>query len=241
MTPAKTLESARSTEDEFEHPYPAVDVVLFTVHDDGALAVMLINRSEPPLGWALPGAFVQMREDVDTTARRVLREKLGFATTPDFIALRPFGSVGRDPRRRVISLPHVALVDLDRLGRTAESRPGDVRAGLVQLDGDLQVTVEDEAQKLAFDHAEMLAEAVRELRRRVELDDPRVHAQLLPERFTLRKLQEVHEAILGVEVNRDSFRRRVLTSGRLVDTSEREAGVGHRPATLYRWRAGGSD
>ena len=59
--------------------------------------------------------------------------------------------------------------------------------------------------------------------------------QLLPSRFTLRALQEVHEAVLGRALNKDSFRRRMLQSGRVKATGKREAGVGHRPAELYRF------
>ena len=59
--------------------------------------------------------------------------------------------------------------------------------------------------------------------------------QLLPRTFTLRRLQDVHETILGRPVNKDAFRRRMLASGVLHATGEREREVGHRPAELYRF------
>jgi 8-oxo-dGTP diphosphatase len=220
----------------FPHPYLTVDVVLLTVRA-GQLGVVAIDRKQRPRAWALPGAFVQIDEDVDQTARRVLEDKLGIARVPRFIALKPFGTVDRDPRRRVITLPHVALVDLDRLGRGAGSGGQPWGLGAMEVgESQVSVTVNGRVEHLAFDHEDILLEAVRELRRRVDLDDPEVHAQLLPAEFTLRRLQEVHEAIMGRSVNRDSFRRRVLTSGRLDATGHRETDVEHRPAELYRWR-----
>lgn len=87
---------------------------------------------------------------------------------------------------------------------------------------------------LAFDHADMLATAV--LRLRGKLGYTPVGYALLPDRFTLRQLQDVHETILGRPLNKDSFRRSMLASGKLEPTHEREEGVGHRPAVLYRRR-----
>ena len=60
--------------------------------------------------------------------------------------------------------------------------------------------------------------------------------QLLPEMFTLLDLQRVHEVVLDRPVNKDSFRRRMLASGELEATGERQADVDHRPAELYRYR-----
>ena len=86
---------------------------------------------------------------------------------------------------------------------------------------------------LAFDHADILGMVV--LRLRGKLDYADIGYQLLPPRFTLRRLQEVHETILDRTLNKDSFRRRVLASGRVVATGTRESDVGHRPAELYRF------
>lgn len=63
----------------------------------------------------------------------------------------------------------------------------------------------------------------------------RAASRVLPETFTLRRLQAVHETILGRTLNKDPFRRRMLASGLLEATGERESEVGHRPAKLYRF------
>jgi 8-oxo-dGTP diphosphatase len=102
--------------------------------------------------------------------------------------------------------------------------------GSIEATGDSGV-----ALPLAFDHAEILGMVVKRLRGK--LDYAPIGFQLLPPRFTLRTLQNVHETILGQPLNKDSFRRRMLASGQLAPTGEREVEVGHRPAELYRFVA----
>ena len=80
---------------------------------------------------------------------------------------------------------------------------------------------------------EILGMAVKRIRGK--LDYTPIGFQLLPETFTLRRLQDVHETILGRTLNKDSFRRRMLASGLLEATGERETEVGHRPAEHYRF------
>jgi len=99
--------------------------------------------------------------------------------------------------------------------------------------GPVQVTVGQGGEALAFDHGAILGSAV--LRIRGKLDYSPIGFQLLGERFTLRALQQVHETILGKALNKDSFRRRMLASGLLAPTGEREQEVEHRPAELYRF------
>mgnify|MGYP003430913003 CR=1 FL=1 len=53
--------------------------------------------------------------------------------------------------------------------------------------------------------------------------------------FTLLELQRVHETVLGRPLNKDSFRRRMLSSGELEATGESQKDVDHRPAELYRF------
>jgi 8-oxo-dGTP diphosphatase len=95
-------------------------------------------------------------------------------------------------------------------------------------------SAEGQALPLAFDHADILGLAMLRLRGKLDYSD--IAFALLPERFTLRQLQSIHEAILGTRVNKPAFRRRMLDSGRLEATGERETGASFRPAELYRHR-----
>ncbi len=218
----------------FPRPSVAVDVVAMTV-ESGALHVALYKRTEPPQRghYALPGGFVRIDESLDDAAARLLAQKAGF--TDVFLEqLYTFGDLRRDPRGRVIAVTYYALVDAARFrnktcvdARVTVPWPGET-GGPVDVVGD-----DGAPLQLAFDHADILGLAVKRLRGK--LDYSPVGFQLLPAEFTLRQLQEIHEAVRGDELNKDSFRRRMLTSGVLEATGARERDVLHRPAELYRF------
>jgi 8-oxo-dGTP diphosphatase len=222
----------------FPRPSVAVDVVLLTLRAS-QVRVLLYRRPEPPFKhrWALPGGFVRLDEALEDTARRVLRDKAGVEGVW-LEQLYTFGDPDRDPRTRVLSVAYLALVDLERFRRAVPASPGIRDAAVTAVDdaGRATVTGDDGTRlRLAFDHDRIVGTSLTRLRGK--LDYTPVGYQLLPERFTLRELQAVHETILGRPVNKDSFRRRMLASGELEATGEREQAVEHRPAVLYRFRA----
>ncbi len=224
--------------DAFPHPSLAVDVALITVHQGDLLCLLHRRAEQPERGtWALPGGFVGLQEALDDAARRVLASKAGLDAV--FLEqLYTFGDPGRDPRTRVVSVAYYALVDHARLVRALEGRVDLCLARLeVPWEGERGAAVgargpREERLRLAFDHDRILGVLVARLRGK--LDYAALGFELLPERFTLRELQTVHEVVLGRELNKDSFRRRLLATGRLVPTGEREHDVLHRPAELYR-------
>ena len=224
----------------FDHPSVAVDIALLTL-TESRLAVLLVRRQDhPDLGkWGLPGGFVGLDESLETAAARVLRDKAG-QTGMYLEQLYTFGAPERDPRTRVISIAYYGLVAQEKLRRLPD---GDQNAAFARIrvpwPGETGGAVEalglDSAPlALAFDHAEIVGMAIKRLRGKLNYTP--VGFQLLPESFTLRRLQDVHEAILGRPLNKDSFRRRMLATDQLEATGTRETEVGHRPAELYRFR-----
>lgn len=223
---------------KFDRPSVAVDVVLLTV-DEGGLVTLLLPRTEHPFqgAFALPGGFVHMDESLDDAASRVLEAKAGLSGA--FLEqLYTFGSPRRDPRTRVISVAYYALVSRARLAAvSAVSGPvwGRVDVPWESETGGPVLVKEittDRPMVLAFDHAHILGMAIKRIRGK--LDYSPIGFQLLPERFTLLDLQRVHEVVLDKPLNKDSFRRRMLTSGQLEATGEHQQGAG-RPAELYRF------
>jgi len=224
---------------EFPHPSVTVDVAPVTTAD-GALHALLVRRTDHPAKgkWALAGGFVGMKESLDDAAARVLATKAGLSGI--FLEqLYTFGDVDRDPRTRVISVAYYALVDDARLRR---AKPEKGEAAIARIDvpwegetsGRVRALDADGGElPLAFDHADVLGLVVKRLRGK--LDYAPIGFQLLPRRFTLRQLQEVHEAILGRKHNKDSFRRSVLARGVVAATGEMERDVPYRPAELYRY------
>ena len=219
----------------YPRPSVAVDVVAFTVAD--GLRVAVYRRTEAPGkgSWALPGGFVRIDESLDDAAARLLAQKAGFEGV--FLEqLYTFGDVRRDPRGRVIAVAYYALVDPRRFH--TRRAPHAVSAHVHvpwpgETGGPVDVVHEERVLPLAFDHADIVGLAVKRLRGKIDYTP--VGFQLLPPAFTLRQLQEVHEAVRGEELNKDSFRRRMLTSGLLEATGARERDVLHRPAELYRF------
>ncbi|HYG47618.1 MAG TPA: NUDIX domain-containing protein [Allosphingosinicella sp.] len=229
--------SVRAFQD-YARPSVAADLVLMSVRA-GRLAALLQRREqEPEAGkWALPGGFVGIDESLDSAAERVLAEKARMAGAW-IEQLYTFGEPERDPRGRVITVAYFALLPEERFGPALTAAP-DLTLAEARVDwagetgGPASAVGEDGRElPLAFDHADIIGLAVKRLRGKLDYSD--VAFALLPELFTLRELQQVHEAILGLPLNKPAFRRRLLDSGRLEATGRREAGTGFRPAELYR-------
>jgi len=219
----------------FERPSLAVDVALIHLHKRG-LAALLIRRDAHPYrhALALPGGFVGIGESLDDAAERVLRDKAGLSDV--FLEqLYTFGAPERDPRMRIVSVAYYALIDGSRLaGHGLEAVSAEIRVPWSgEAGGPVEVMLDGVTVPLAFDHAEILGMAIRRVRGK--LDYSPIGFEFLPELFTLRQLRQVHETVLGRTLNKDSFRRRMLASGQLEATGERQRAVDHRPAELYRF------
>jgi 8-oxo-dGTP diphosphatase len=231
--------SKKSPLERYPRPSVAVDVIPLTVAG-GELRVALYRRKEAPQrgSWALPGGFMHIDESLEAAAQRVTASKVGLAGI--FLEqLYTFGDLRRDPRGRVLTVAYYALVDAGRFdaggsralatrsARVVVPWPGETGGPIEAIDDD------GEPLDLFLDHADILGLAIKRLRGK--LDYTPVGFQLLPTEFTLRQLQEIHEAVRGEPLNKDSFRRRMLASGLLEATGARESDVSYRPAELYRF------
>lgn len=223
--------------DAYPRPALAVDLVLMGLRD-GRPAVLLLQRTAHPHAgrWALPGGFVGPDETLEDAAGRILHDKAGIARA-HLEQLFTFGHPGRDPRMRVVSVAYLALLPEPAFSVASKATPKLMEVPLdVPWAGEaggpvVALSPSSEPLPLAFDHAGILALAVLRLRGKLDYSD--VGFALLPERFTLRQLQDVHEAILGMPLNKPAFRRRMIDRGWLQPTGEREGGTSYRPAELY--------
>jgi 8-oxo-dGTP diphosphatase len=200
----------------------AVDCVVFGL-DENDLKVLLIQRRLQPFqhAWALPGGFVHVDETLDVAARRELAEEAG-VTDVYLEQLYTFGGLDRDPRERVVTVAYFALAKLsDHRIRAATDAMG---VGWFSL---------DELPKLAFDHALVVDTARDRLRGKVRYAP--VGFELLPPRFSLTQLQRLYEIILGTDLDKRNFRKKILAMDLIVETDEVEQNVRHRAARLYRF------
>ncbi|MCM5557269.1 NrtR DNA-binding winged helix domain-containing protein [Pleomorphomonas sp. JP5] len=218
---------------DYPQPALAVDLAILTV-DEGVVKVLLVRRpdaAEVGGEWALPGGFVHIDQTLEATVARVLRDKASVEKA-HFEQLATFGALDRDPRGRVVSVTYLALVPAKALAALAPAPERLLaRVEMPSAGGPLTVSGPDGALSLAFDHAIILGEVIKRLRGK--LDYTAIGYALLPERFTLREVQEVHEAILGCHLAKPAFRRKILDRGLIRPTGLHETGGAFRPAELY--------
>src|SRR6266700_874048 len=197
-----------------------VDIVLFTIRDR-QLQLLLIRRLAKPFEhrFALPGGFVGEEESLDAAAVRELREETGVEKVY-LEQLYTFGDPKRDPRGRVITVAYYALASDTQV----------LRAGTDAADARwFPIT---ELPSLAFDHRKIVEYAHQRIRNK--LDYTNVGFELLPDKFTLTELQLVHEAILGENLDKRNFRRKIIQKG-IVKPAKEWRHTGRKPAQLYRF------
>jgi 8-oxo-dGTP diphosphatase len=208
---------------QFDRPSVTVDVVIFSLVKD-ELKVLLIKRLAAPFAntWAIPGSFVKMDESLEEAAVRALADETGVVDVYTE-QLYTFGTPGRDPRTRVITIAYFALVPHDAI----HPQPGrDAR--------ETRWFPISQLPSLAFDHAKIVDYAYTRLRYKLEYTS--VGFQLLPDVFTLSELQKAYEIILGEQLDKRNFRRKILSAEILIETGDKKKESEGRPAMLYRYR-----
>ncbi|NJN65795.1 MAG: NUDIX hydrolase [Chloroflexaceae bacterium] len=219
------MEESAATYDpsRYQRPSVTVDVVIFTLHNR-ELHVLLVQRRHWPFEgcWALPGGFIEMDESLEAAARRELEEETGVRDVY-LEQLYTFGDPDRDPRTRVISVAYFALVQSDRQVLRTSDETSDVR----------WFPVQDVPLPLAFDHQRILTRAVSRLRSKLEYTT--LAFQLLPEVFSILELKDIYQQILGEELDKGNFYRKIKESGVLEETSLVREGRG-RPTRLWRFK-----
>ena len=221
MATLKTAAIEKSSHLEYFNIAVSVDCVILA-YADKALKVLLIESDlEEFAGMcSLLGDLVRPDEDLEEAPYRVLRERTGLADVY-LEQVQTFGKVARHPSGRVITTAYYSLINK--------------RSNLLQLPNSALSWHEvNKVRKLAFDHKLILDTCLQRLRESV-MEHPVVF-HLLPEKFSLRELQDLYEAILGVELDRRNFRKRIILKDWLVDLNEMEEDVPHRPGKLYKLR-----
>ncbi|MBR5203673.1 MAG: NUDIX hydrolase [Bacteroidaceae bacterium] len=208
----------------YRYPHPAVttDCVIFGF-DGEHLQVLLIERGiEPYKGkWAFPGGFLKMDETAEEGALRELKEETGLegAYMEQF---HTFSAPERDPRERVITIAYYALVKIQ------EVKGGDDAASARWFPL-------DDIPSLAFDHDYILRMATQRLREQIHFQP--IGFELLPEKFTIKELQLLYEAILGINFDRRNFAKKMMHLEILTDLEETIWPTPKREAKLYKFNA----
>ncbi len=218
-----------------------VDVVVLTIRQLQLCVLLVERRAHPHLGaWAIPGGFVRPEEDLDTAALRKLAEETGLrvpgadATAGHLEQLATYGTPGRDPRMRVISVAYLALLP-DLPTPTAGEDAARAHFWPVEDLGRMDRQHTGEGPALAFDHDRILGDALDRARAKLEYTSLATSFVVAP--FTLAELRHVYESVWGAPVHRQNFTRKVLaTPGFVAPAGGRRdpLGAGGRPAELYQ-------
>ncbi|MCI3930212.1 NUDIX hydrolase [Streptomyces sp. AN091965] len=212
---------------EVEASWVTVDLTIFTVRDN-QLMVLLVERGVEPFRGrpALPGGYVQKRETLREGALRELWEEASVdGSRLHLEQLGAYGDPRRDPRGRVVTIAYLAL------GPDLPAPVGGTDAERAYWSPVSRLT--DSAQGLAFDHMDILSDAVEEVRRKLEYTA--VATAFCGDVFTLSELRTVYEVIWGQVLDPSNFRRKVIKMAGFVEpTGEQRLPPTGRPAALYR-------
>jgi 8-oxo-dGTP diphosphatase len=198
-----------------------VDIVAFAVHQ-GTLELLLIKRKIDPFKsfWALPGGFLR---DTDQTLEIAAARELEEETNVSNVYLEQlytFGNKGRDPRGRVVTAAYLALLRQEELELRASADASGVAWWPL-----------NDLPTVAFDHTDIISYAYQRLKYKIEYTPAAF--KLLADKFTLRDLQTVYEAVIGRTVDNRNFRKKFLSSGILKELEELSRETSFRPARLY--------
>lgn len=221
----------------------AIDCVIFGFHNN-ELKVLLVKIKNLDGCWMLPGGFIQKQEGVNEALDRMLKDRTGL-TNIHLEQFGIFGDVNRVSRNfilnliptdyqedtrinwlagRVISIGYYALVEYSK-----------VKPKVYEFyDEAFEWFNINELPTLSLDHKDIIQKGLETLR--MMLDYKLVGFDLLPETFTMQELQKLYETILGKELRRDSFQRKMLDMNILERLEKKYTGAANKAPYLYRFK-----
>ena len=206
---------------EHSKVWVSVDCIVFGFEDNKLKLLIGRRQMDPGRGeWSLYGGFVKNDESLEDAANRVLQALTGLKKIY-MKQVGAFGAIDRDPGERVISVAYCALINVKDYDDKLRQEHG------------LQWVNIDAMPKMYSDHNIMVQKAITMLRRRINTEP--LSFNLLPDLFTLTQLQHVYEAILGEEIDKRNFRKRIKQIDFIEKTELIDKFTSKRGAALYRF------
>ncbi len=209
----------------------SVDCVIFGFNG-AELKVLLIENNEGESRRKLPGSMILENETLPSAAQRILSNMTGLEgiylkqtyiySDPDRVEPSDLLWINRNhgvQSHRVVTVAYYALLKLSASTIRHTSSAGAHWSSI------------DSVGDLMMDHNTILKDTLKLLK--AEIVNSPIAFELLPRQFTIRALQDLYSAVLGVEIDKRNFRRKILNSGLLVPTGRREIGVAHKPAEYF--------
>ncbi len=220
-------------------PNISVDCVVFGADiNTKTLNVLLIHRyleseeTATPLvdDYVLTGYHILEHETIDETASRVLKELTGL----DNLYKKQF---------KVFGNPNRLMNEKDQIWAQKENfNKRTLTIAYYFLLQTHEVDLKDNKHKakwfpvnnlpeLGFDHKNIINEAYADLKEK-SMYQPIIF-ELLPDKFTIKELQDAYESMLGIEIDNRNFRRKLITKKYIVKLDEKQVGIAKKPSTLF--------
>lgn len=199
-----------------------VDAVVFG-YEAGIISILLIKRKYEPFKnkWAIPGGFVLNEESLEEAVERELSEETGVRINY-LEQLYTFGDLNRDPRGRVISVAYFGLVRPNTFKIVASTDAEEVKWFNI-----------NELPELSFDHKDILEKAIKRLKGKITYEP--LGFELLDKKFPFSDLEKLYTTLLGREVDRRNFRKKILSLNVLDELDEKVSKGSGRPASLFQF------
>lgn len=197
---------------------------IFTV-EKGIVRVLLIKRKNEPYKdmWGLVGGALYNDEDLEDGLKREVFEKTGIQDI-ELKLCNVFGRVDRSPVMRMVGISYLGVLDSNRV-RVLKDTMKTSDADWVEI---------DKIPSLAYDHNEVLNDALEKLK--VEILRSDILKSLFPDGFTFPEIQKAYESILKRTFDRRNFRKKLLSLDLIEDTQKEVTFEGRKPAKLYRFK-----
>ena len=253
----------------FEKLSMTTDILIFSVSDGFQenyrklnkkfFSVLLVKRDNYPFKnkWCLPGGFVNIDEDLEDSAKRILANEANIKNIY-LEQLYTFGNPNRDPRMRIVSTSYMALIDKNKLNQKISKNASWFNVTVLEEKSNIDVILDNgnetikfkilktikekttdrykyeilENDSLAFDHPLVIMSGISRLKNKIEYTD--IVFNMMPKYFTLGELQQVYEVILNKKLLDPAFRR--IIANKVEKTDKMKTGGGHRPAILFKYK-----
>lgn len=209
---------------KYEHQGIHVIASIFTI-DKGKLKILLVKRKNNPYQglWALTGGALYNDEDLEEGLKREIYEKTGLENIEVKLA-NVFGKKNRSPVMRMVAVTYIGIIDASKV-EIAKSTLKTSNAEWFSI---------DEVPHLAYDHNEIIADAIKKLKEEILKTD--LLKVFFPNGFTLPELQKVYESILEKKLDRRNFRKKILNMDMIIPTEEEKIFEGKKKAKLYKFK-----
>ncbi|MDF1698033.1 MAG: NUDIX domain-containing protein [Saprospiraceae bacterium] len=202
----------------------AVDAIVIA-YKEQQLFILLIQQKYGIYkgSWSLPGGFVLDGESLSGAVQRELKEEAGIKVNY-LEQLYTFGDdVTRDPRGQVVSVAYFALVNPSKFKLQANTDAQDA-----------QWFPANDLPSLAFDHAKIIDKAIERIKGKLMYQP--IGFDLLNKEFAFSDLENLYKTILGKNIDRRNFRKKIMSFEILEETDKIQQIGSGRPAKMYRFK-----